>query len=91
MIDKVILQNYDQSKSAIVRKTNTIHVTIQTSNRVVYEIGGVTVEREAKLDDNVRSVVIPIITRPIRCNIINKIFIEYYMIILFVVDNSILI
>ena len=67
--------------SAIVRKTNTMHVTIHTSNRVVYEIGGVTVEREAKLDDNVRSVVIPIITRPIRCHKINQIFMKHSMII----------
>ena len=48
----------------MMRKTKMIQVTIQTSNRVVYDIGGVTVERDAKLDDNVNSVVIPIITRP---------------------------
>ena len=52
--------------SAIVRNTNTMQVTIHMSNRVVYDIGGVTVAKEAKLDDNVSKVVIPIITRPVK-------------------------
>ena len=50
--------------SARVRNTNMMQVTIQMSNLVVYDIGGVTVEREETLDANVKSVVIDIMTRP---------------------------
>ena len=54
--------------SARVQKTNMIQVTIQTSKRVVYEIGGVTVDNDANVDANVKRVVIDIITRPWNIN-----------------------
>ena len=50
--------------SARVQKTNMIQVTIQMSKRVVYEIGGVTVDNDANVDANVKRVVIDIMTRP---------------------------
>ena len=43
-----------------------MHITIQVSNLVAYEIGGVIVVKELNIEDNVNIVVILIATRPKR-------------------------
>ena len=49
-----------------VANTNTMHPTIHASSLVVYEMGGVTVDKDPNMEAKVSSVVMDIVTRPER-------------------------